>query len=179
MAPTPERFNYGQEKFWRTNTCDARCAEPTIVGKLISIQYEINSYDAGAAHPIDSFRTYNFILEPLLLIEPLSGIFEDPGAAFSVLQQEVRKRLYAVRLGDDPDDDSSRLGRDGIDSGTSSWDDFSAVRFTEEGLEVLCASYRVAAYAIGQQVARVPYRIVAPLMRAEYRSAMQLERFLR
>ena len=51
FSQSPEFFDYSHEKFRRTNIFDAQCREPIIVGKTISIQYDVHWYGAGAAHP--------------------------------------------------------------------------------------------------------------------------------
>ncbi|MGH9960474.1 MAG: RsiV family protein [Pyrinomonadaceae bacterium] len=86
--------------------------------------------------------------------------------------------MYGVRVGDEPDDENRKLDRAWIDRGTSAWDDFGAFTFTKQGVEILFAPYHVAAYACGPQFAGLPFPILAPLMRAEYVSAMGLERFV-
>ncbi|MGH9960473.1 MAG: toll/interleukin-1 receptor domain-containing protein [Pyrinomonadaceae bacterium] len=93
LDSAPDFFNYGQEKYRRTNTYDAHCGEPTLIGKLISIQYAVHWYGAGAAHPNHHFKTYNFLLEPLTLIDSLSKIFKEPDETLAVVQTQVRKHL--------------------------------------------------------------------------------------
>ena len=86
FKPSPDSFNYGQDRFSRTHTYDAHCTEPVIVGKVVSIQYSIHWYGARAAHPNQHFQTYSFLLEPLILIESLSDIFREPDVALVLIQ---------------------------------------------------------------------------------------------
>lgn len=88
-------FNYRQTRFLRTNTYDAHCAEPVINGKIMSIQYNVDWYGAGAAHPNHHFDTYNFLLDPLVLIKSLSEIFKAPDEALKFVQERTREQLYA------------------------------------------------------------------------------------
>ncbi len=171
IEPQSDFFNLGQEKYWRTNTYDAHCGEPSINGKIISIRYAVHWYGAGAAHPNHHFETYNFLLDPLILIDSLSKIFKEPDKALVIAQAHVRNALYEVHA---PDDETHRLDREWIDRGTSTWDDFRAFTFTKEGIDILFAPYHVAAYAWGPQFATIPFSIVAPLMRPECVSAMHL-----
>jgi hypothetical protein len=69
FTPSPDLFNYGQDKVVRTNTYDAYYSEPSIVGKVISIPYPIHWFGAGAAHPNHHFKTYSFLLEPVIQIK--------------------------------------------------------------------------------------------------------------
>jgi hypothetical protein len=43
-----EHINFGQSKFWRTNTCDATCAGVSVVQNVISIEYAVYAFFAGA-----------------------------------------------------------------------------------------------------------------------------------
>jgi hypothetical protein len=127
FSQSPEILNYGQNKFRRTHTFDAHCEEPVIVGKTISIIYSIDWYGAGAAHPNHHFETYNFFLEPVVLIESLESIFVDSEVSFKLLQEEVRKQLSAKLYYDEEitdEEDSSDILKGWIYEGTKEWNDF-------------------------------------------------------
>lgn len=175
IEPALDLLNHGQERVWGTNTYDAHCREPSINGKIISIQYAVHWYGAGAAHPNHYFETYNSLLEPLVLIASLSKIFGEPDKTLPVVQAHTRNMLYAIRA---PDDAERVLDREWVDKGTSTWKDFRAFTFTKEGVDILFAPYQVAAYAWGPQFATIPFPVLAPLMRREYVSAMNLERLV-
>jgi hypothetical protein len=53
---SPDLFTYGQEQFYRTNMYDAHCGEPVIVGRVVTVRYNVHWYGAGAAHPNNSFK---------------------------------------------------------------------------------------------------------------------------
>ena len=171
FKPSPDSFNYGQDRFSRTHTYDAHCTEPVIVGKVVSIQYSIHWYGARAAHPNQHFQTYSFLLEPLILIESLSDIFREPDVALVLIQALVRDQLYELRFGDGVDDEA-KLDPEMINDGTQEWKDFSSFVFRPEGVRILFAPYQVAPYAVGPQSAEIPYEKIKALMHAEYLSAL-------
>lgn len=174
LIQSPEFFNYGQNKYIRTNTYDAYCNEPKIKGKIVTVQYAINWYGAGAAHPNHFFSTFSFALEPLFKISALSDIFTNPDTALNEFQAEVKHQLYQMRLGDDSEEKFS-LDPEWVDRGTDSWEAFEAYIFGEEGIEILFAPYQVAAYACGPQFAKVNYAKIVKLIRAEYKSLLEIE----
>ena len=179
LSLDPRSFNYGQTRFLRTDSYDAHCSEPTIIGKVMSIQYTVDWYGAGAAHPNHHFETYNFLLDPLVLIKELSDMFKDVDEAFRVIQEHARSQLYEVRVGDDPEDEENKLPRHLIDDGTSKWEHFQSFKFSKDNLDLLFAPYQVAAYACGPQFASLPFSVLAPFMRPEFVSAMYLDMLIR
>ena len=178
LSPMPDSFNYGQDKFQRTNTYEAHCDEPIIVEKIISIQYSIDWYGAGAAHPNYHFQTYSFLLEPLILIESLESIFNDSDVGFKSIQTEVRKQLCAIRLNDGDSYEDVELPPETINDGTKEWSDFSSFVFQPDGIEFLFAPYQVAAYALGSHSAKVPYESIVKMMKKEYISNLGIEYLL-
>ena len=178
LIQSPDIYDYGQDTFLRTNTCDAFYRRPVIKGNVLSIQYTINWYGAGAAHPNFFFKTFSFVLEPLFLISSLEKVFAEPDSTFVILQADVREQLYRILIGDDSTGGAQPLDKDRIDSGTENWRDFSAFVFGEQGLEILFAPYHIAGYVCGPQLADIPYDRLAKLMRPEYQSALQVEHLL-
>lgn len=165
-------FNYGQDKYRRTNTFDAQCGEPSIVGKVLTIEYVIRWYGAGAAHDNINFATYSFVMDPLHLIEELSSIFSSTDKAFAAIQANVRQTLKATKIGDG---DGFALDPQWIDKGTQDWRDFACFVPKEKGIEFLFAPYHVSAYACGPQSALMPYTELVSFMREEYLSAFGIE----
>lgn len=172
------RFNYGQERYQRTDTFDAHCSEPVIKGKVLTIQYSIHWYGAGAAHPNMHFCTYSFVMNPLILIDTLEQIFIDPLKGLLILQSLVREKLKGVKLEGFEADEYFSLDPTAIDAGTQSWADFNSFIFKENGIEFLFAPYYVAAYACGPQFAEIPYIDLIDFIRPEYQSALEIEYFL-
>ena len=163
----PELFKDEPNKFRRTNTFDARCLEPNLIGRALSIQYRVRWYGAGAAHPNMHFETYNFILEPMTLIPSLLSTFSELAHAPTIIRQEIRNILYAVRLRQGPGEEDSRLDPKWIDKGTESTRALDTFWFTQSGREFLFAPYQVGSFADGAHTALVPYVTVLPLMRPE------------
>jgi hypothetical protein len=162
-------FNFGQERFARTNSWDAYAGDPLIVGKIISIRYTISLYGAGAAHPNHYIRTFCFVLDPMLPIKRIQHIFTDEERAFEIIKECVRDELRKKNFSDD-DSEPIRLDEDGIVNGTMEWNDFRAFVFDEHSIEF--AFDAMAAYVFGTQYAKVAYRSLADLMKPEYRSAI-------
>lgn len=175
FAPSPDTLNYGQDKYRRTNTYEAHCNEPVIVGNIISVRYSVYWYGAGAAHPNSHFQTYSFLLEPLILIKAIEDIFIDSDIAFKTIQTEVRKQLYAIRLNDGDSYEDEELTPKTIDDGTKEWSNFSSFVFQLDEIEFLFAPYQVAAYAYGSYSAKIPYELIVKLMKNEYVSSLGKE----
>jgi hypothetical protein len=172
LQQMPEFFNYGQDSFSRTNTHDAHCGEPSIKGRMLSIQYAVHWYGAGAAHPNMYFKTYSFLMEPVVHIASLKDIFRDQAESLCVLQSATRSQLLAVRFSDT--DEDSGLDADWVEKGTQNWDDFSAFSFRENFIEVYFSPYQVAGYACGPQFAEIRYETINELMKPEYVSALEI-----
>lgn len=173
FSQMPEVFNYGQDKFIRTNTFDAHTTGPSIKGRLMSIVYLIHTYGAGAAHPNTHYKTYSFVLEPLIHISGMEQIFTDQDAALVELKKHIRNELKALKH-EDAENGEPILESGWVDRGTETWSDFSSFAFREKGVDVLFAPYHVGAYVCGPQVVSVPYDLLAPLLEPHYRSALQL-----
>jgi hypothetical protein len=171
----PEFFNYGQEKYRRTDTYDAHCGDPYVKGKVITVQYAIHWYGASAAHPNLEFQTYSFVIEPLVYISSLDELFFDKENALIKIQAYVRDQLKKIQISEASEDEGYSLDPEGIESGTKEWSDFSAFIFREEQIEFLFAPYQVAAYACGAQFSEIPYSLVLPFMKPEFLSALEIE----
>lgn len=179
LEQSPAEYNYAQDKWSRTHTFDAHCGAPVICGKVITLNYAVSWYGAGAAHPVHAHKTFSFLLSPLFRIESLSGIFTDSDTAFSVLQQEVRNQLHVLLNEESGGEDGSNVHfqNQNINEGTSDWDDFSAFVFNLNSLDIYFSSYQVAAYAAGTPSVEIPYKMIAKLIRDEYVSALGIQRF--
>ena len=84
-----ETINFGKGKFWRTNTYDATCTGISVVENVISIEYTIYTFRAGAAHGNTGFKTFVFIIHPTVYLEKIEHIFTAPDKALTVLQQNT------------------------------------------------------------------------------------------
>jgi len=169
----PEYFNYGQNEFRRTSTYDAHCRDPIIRGKILSIQYAVHWYGAGAAHSNLHFLTFNFLLEPLVLIPTLVSIFHDSKKSLEVIQTSVRTQLYEALTKDKTHEDA-QYAKKRVDDGTADWKSFHSFVFVADGIEILFPPYEVASYAEGAHITKVQYKDLVGLMRPEYKAALLL-----
>lgn len=175
LNQSPDMYNYGQDKYYRTDTYDAHCSEPSIKGRAITISYSINWYGSRAAHPNMHFSTYSFLMEPLILIVSIQQILIEEPAAFLKLQEIIRTKLKSIKLVGSEIEDDFALDAETIDAGTSDWTDFSSFIFKEAGIEFLFAPYQVAGYVFGPQFVEVTYLELIKFIRPEYRSALDIE----
>jgi hypothetical protein len=168
----PDRFSYGQHRLRRTNSYDAHSGDPAVVGKMLSVSYGIYTYFAGAAHPNHGFKTFTFLLDPLIRVDKLDELFTDPSAALALIQAEVRKQLLNPPEAEENED--SRLDKEWVLKGTQTWEQFDAFALTEDGISLVFAPYAVAPYAYGPQTAKIPYPLVVDLLKREFAHALEL-----
>ncbi|MCU1326424.1 MAG: hypothetical protein JWN34_1794 [Bryobacterales bacterium] len=169
-----EMYNFGQLSHFRMNTWDAAATTPSIKGKLISINYHIGWYGAGAAHPNYYFQTFCFLLEPLVRIETLSECFIDADAALTLLEQIAREQLNAEISADSDADTDVEFLKELIHGGTESWSSFGNFSFKAEAIELYFSPYQVAPYATGSRSVNVPYDSIKALLKPHFRSALEL-----
>ncbi len=172
LSQSPDLHNYGQDKFRRTNTLEAYFGEPFTKGRVMSIIYSINLFNAGAAHDNHYYRTYAFVLDPVCKIASLKDLFIDADAAFPSLQQLVRNSLM-----ESTKDEAgiSFLAADDVYLGTASFADLSSFVFREDFIEILFAPYHVGPYAAGPQEAHVAYTDIFELVKPDYASALEID----
>ncbi|WP_400765803.1 RsiV family protein [Methylosinus sporium] len=160
----------------RTDTYDAHCRDPIIKGKILSVQYAVHWYGAGAAHPNMYFLTYSFLLDPLTLLSSTEEIFINSSDALEIIQRHVRSVLMSSLSMDDCDGDSlSDDDASWIYNGTGGWECFSAFVFAENGIEFLFSPYSVACYASGPQFANVPYEQIVHHLKPAYCYALGVD----
>ena len=166
----PSTYNFGQERYSRTNSWEAFPAEPKIAGKVLTLQYVYSWYWCGSAHPNMDFRSFCFLLDPLLELPSLSDLFveEEKEAALAAIQASVRKQLLSP---DDPEQ-SLKDQEETVLSGTESWDCFNAFVFEDDALSLSFAPYSVAAYGSGPQFAKVPVQELKDKLRPWFRNAL-------
>jgi hypothetical protein len=168
--------NFGKSRFQRQNTWDASCGDPKIVERVISIQYNIWHYGAGAAHPNSGFLTFAFTLDPVTQISRIQDIFEDPDSAFVIIQKTVRDLLLAPQNADTEDNqDSFILDKKMVKSGTNTWDDFRNFVFEESEITFLFGHYQVAPFVSGLQSASVQYSAIAAYLKEHFACALGIE----
>ncbi len=167
-------ISFGRADYWRTNTLSAYPLEPIITGRILSIHYNIYTCQAGAAHPYAYFKTFVFFLDPIVRIQSLEEIFDEPSSeALKELQSSVREQLLAPKFSVEREESWS-LDPQWVERGTNAWEDFSAFVFKKDGIEILFAPYEVSCYALGPQSVLVSYKLLLNLMRIEYLQALDL-----
>ena len=167
--------SYGQESFFRTNTWEAICSNPLVVGRVISFCYSAYWYFAGAAHPNHGFLTYCFLLDPILPINKLDQIFEENDKALDNIRSYVRKELLSNKLEGEDQEEASYLRPDWVNEGTSDWDSFSSFTFNKDGLTIFFPPYQVGSYADGSHEVVVPFEAILQNMRYVYACAFDQE----
>lgn len=116
------------------------------LGPVISLQFEIDGYVTGAAHPFHVTRSVNFDLESGRDIA-LSDLFT-PGSDYLQVISD-----YCI----------AQLKSRGIDSSDFSLgaaptpDNYRNWNITPSGLQITFDEYQVAAYALGPQIVLIPY----------------------
>jgi len=174
LIGSASEYHYGHARFSRTHTLDIGSSGPRVKGRLLSILFASHSYYARAAHPNLNFKSFVFFIDPLFAITSLDMIFKDADIAFAKIQEEVRRQLLEVRLGDD---DVEGLDEEWIKRGTENWADFSVFTFGEEGVEISFSPYTVAAYACGPQFVEIKYALLEEYISPIYLSALELSWF--
>jgi hypothetical protein len=169
LSQSPESFSFAEGKFRRTNTYDAHCEDPIIVGKVLSLKYFVDWYGAGAAHPNYHFVTYVFLLEPLIRIGQLHQLFNDTSEAFLAIQNSVREQLYKVESGEP--ETPYLLDKEWVDNGTKEWGDFNSFIVKPSGIEISFAPYHVGPYAVGAHVVEVPKEVATPHLTRDFARA--------
>ena len=131
---------------------------------VISVQFDIGGYTAGAAHPNSYTDVINFDLRNGKQLK-LADLFK-PGAKF--LQalsvyciQDLKKQ--SIQKGDDGmlDDDWIQRG-----AGTDA-NNFRSWTITKNGLGINFDSYQVGPYAAGPQYVLVPYSTLKEIIRPD------------
>lgn len=166
----PGRFHHAQDRGLRTNGYDVTCGRPSHVGDVLTIPYQISWYGAGAAHPNNGYKVFNFYLQPVSMLPSLKHLFEDSDAAFSIMQQESRSRLNEIKH-----EGVSIFDPKYLAEGTASWESFSIHGYVEDGIRLFFPNYQIGPYAVGSHVITIPFRSVLALMRPEFISAFSLE----
>jgi hypothetical protein len=181
LEQAASHYNFGTNAFLRTNTWEASCGEPKIKERIVSIPYTVWWYGAGAAHPNMFFRTFSFILAPVIPVADLQELFPERnrGAALEVVQTEARAQLLAPKSDISGEDRALEMDADWVEKGTSDWEAFGAFLFAESGIEILFSPYAVAPYAYGSHVITVPYSKLAKLMDEFHANALGINHLRR
>jgi TIR domain/Protein of unknown function (DUF3298) len=170
-----EFHSLGKDKWLRTNTFDAFCGDPEVCGSVISICYNISYYSGGAAHPNHGFRTFSFVLGPMIYISSLRNVFKNEEEALSRLQSRTIELLIeASKEVDEEGDTGLEIDEGWARDGTKGWDDFSNFTFRENCLKISFGSYQVAPYAAGTPSVEIPYKEIYKLFKNDYVQSLRL-----
>lgn len=171
-------YSWTQDSFWRTNSFDAHFGSIFHSNYFLSIHYSVHWYDSGAAHPNYGFRGYNFILNPLIEIETLQEIFNDPNRIFGAISELTRQTLLNIPAETDdngnPVGNDKLLDKDWVERGTSDWDCFESFVFSKDGLELSFSPYSVGPYMVGGQFVTIPYNIFKDELKMNIKNALSI-----
>jgi hypothetical protein len=128
---------------------------------LISIEFTISSYSAGAAHPNSYTEVVNFDLKNGKLLR-LADLFV-PGSKYlqtisTYCIQELKKQAKEQGMSDD---DWIKKGAGPDPANYKNW------TITKKGLEITFDPYQVAAYAAGPQQVTVPYSTLKEIIKPD------------
>ncbi|MGE5072817.1 MAG: RsiV family protein [Anaerolineae bacterium] len=124
-------------------------------GSMISIKFDIQTYYSGAAHPGDVSQTITYDLQAGRDVA-LGDLFI-PNADFLTAVSK-----YCVAQLNTRD-----IGFQGFELGaTATLQNYRNWNITSDGLMITFDEYQVAPYAAGPQTIIIPYKALAPLIRA-------------
>ncbi|MCW2410861.1 MULTISPECIES: TIR domain-containing protein [unclassified Sphingobium] len=172
---SPAVHNFGQSRFFRKNTWDASCGEPKLKERVLTVAYTVWWYYAGAAHPNSCFRTFSFMLDPLIELGSAASLFVDASKALPVIQHSVRAHFLSNKTDENERSGCNEFSREWVIRGTEGWEDFQNFVFSESGIEFLFPPYAIASYAEGPQTALVPYGSLTKLLHPHIVSALGVE----
>ena len=124
---------------------------------LVSVKFDVSSYEQGAAHPLSYSDVLNFDLKNGKQLK-LSDLFK-PGAKFlqtiaTYCIGDLKKQAQAKGLLDDQ-----------IESGAAAKsDNYGSWTITKRGLGITFDAYQVGPYAAGPQFVLVPYSTLKDLI---------------
>jgi hypothetical protein len=131
---------------------------------LISVEFDIGGYYAGAAHPNSYTEVLNFDLKNGKALR-LADLFK-PGAKYlQVVSTYSINDLKAQAKSKGPD---SMLSDDTIRSGAGpDPKNFKSWTITRKGLSLTFDAYQVAPYAAGPQNVLIPYSALKDIIRSD------------
>jgi hypothetical protein len=123
---------------------------------LISVQFDISPYSAGAAHPGHAIQVYNYNLKDGRLWK-LSDLFA-PGAKYlDTISKYCTDNLLA-RLKPEGQDGGMGSDPDWVKNGAAAKaENYENWNLSKKGLLISFAPYEVASYADGPQYVTIPY----------------------
>lgn len=180
LEQSPDIFSWIQDTYIRTNTSEAYY---TIAKKnlILSVQYSVSWYGAGAAHPNYHFETFNFLLSPLIYLKEIESVFDSPESCFDKIAAYIRNDLANQKLKRHSEEGQENarkvLEKDQkkwIKGGTENWKSFSAFFFDENGLKIDFAPYQVGPYVEGDYEVLLPYDFIGKDFKKDIQYALSL-----
>lgn len=129
---------------------------------LISMDFLISEYGAGAAHPNYHTLTLTFLRSPVRLV-PTSHLFDWHKNPLGVISEYCYSDLATqiTQDGGTLDDHQIKLLKNGTSPDA---DNFQSIVLTTGGATVFFDPYRVASYAFGRMAVRIPKSLIIPLL---------------
>src|SRR6266576_61829 len=145
---------------------------------LLSLEFQLASYGAGAAHPNSNTETMNFGLRPSRELH-LRDVFKAStdflgmlsGYCLDDLRKQQSQRQSDAGMGPDPfKSDHDRWLLKGTGATDRNYERFS---FTKGGITIHFDPYHVACYAEGKYEVFIPSYVLKPLIREEIASILR------
>jgi hypothetical protein len=131
---------------------------------LISLNFNVGSYYAGAAHPNSYSETFNFDLKNGKTIK-LADLF-NPGSKY--LQAISAYAIQDLKKQSKAQGDNSMLDDDWIQRGAGAdAKNYQSWTISKTGLGITFDAYQVAPYAAGPQEVTVPYATLKDIIRVD------------
>ena len=131
---------------------------------FLSVQFQIGSYYAGAAHPNHNTSVINFDLRRGRMLS-LADLFKPAADYLRAISDYCISDLKRQAKKDGPD---SMLTDDQIEEGASATlENYRSWLMTREGLVITFDPYQVAPYAAGPQSVAIPYAALKGILKAD------------
>lgn len=131
---------------------------------LISVLFDVSSYESGAAHPNSYSDVVNFDLQNGKLLK-LADLFR-PGAKY--LQTIATYSIAELKKQSKQQGSDSMLDEDWVQRGAAAdSSNYESWTITKKGLAITFDSYQVAAYAAGPQHVLVPYSALKEIIKPD------------
>jgi hypothetical protein len=129
--------------------------------ELLSLEFRLWSYYAGAAHPNTKFATFTYWLRPVALLG-LDDLFNDGSDYLERLSKLTKEELNRRRgLPEGQEDEWIVRGTSPVK------ENFSHFSLTHSSLRVVFPEYAVGSYAWGPQEISIPYAQLYELIRTD------------
>lgn len=171
LNQTPDAHSFAKDRWSRTDTYSASCNEPIITNRVLSLIYLVDWYGAGAAHSNHHYKTFCFVLDPMIAINSLSEVFVDP----DVVIDEICEKTVCELMNKRNDDGEIILDEDWVREGVKDWDSFPAFSFNKDGIQLLFPPYRVGPYAAGMFDVEISYGALKDHISSQYQIALGIE----